>query len=120
MQAANPVGTYDASVTVVIAPATLGAGPPPPGGRQLRATICTTPAGHHRACAVRTLTGTFPPLGTSAAATLLRGTVTYAAGRATAGYRTLTLTGPGPVPAGNYTLILRHGHHAIIVPVTIQ
>jgi hypothetical protein len=120
VQAANPVGTYDASVTVVIAPATLGAGPPPPGGRQLPATICTTPAGHQPACAVRTLTGTFPPLRTDAAATLLRGTVTYAAGRATAGYRTLTFTAQRPVPAGSYTLILRHGHHAIIVPVTIR
>jgi len=120
VQAANPVGTYDATVTVVIAPATLGAGPPPPGGRQLPATICTTPAGHQPACAARTLTGPFPPLGTSAAATLLRGTVTYASGRAAAGYRTLTLSGQRPVPAGSYTLILRHGHHAIIVPVTIR
>ena len=120
VQAVNPVGIYDATVTVVIAPATLGAGPPPPGGRQLPATICTTPAGHQPACAVRTLTGTFPPLGTSAAATLLRGTVTYAAGRVTAGYCTLTLSGQRPVPAGSYTLILRHGHHAIIIPVTIR
>jgi hypothetical protein len=50
VQAANPVGTYGATVTVVIAPATLGAGP----------------------------------------------------------------------PLDSYTLILRHGHHAIIVPVTIR
>ncbi len=120
VQATNPVGIYSASVTVTISPATLGAAPPAPGGRQLRATICATPAGHQPVCAVRTLTGPLPPLDASAAATLLRGTVTYAVGRATAGYSTLTLSGQRPIPAGSYTLILRYGHHAIIVPVTIR
>jgi hypothetical protein len=52
----------------MISPATLGAGPPTPGGQQLRATICATPAGHQPTCAVRTLTGTFPTLGADAAA----------------------------------------------------
>ncbi len=119
VQAANPVGIDDASITVAIS-ATLGAGPPGPGGRQLRATICTRPAGHRPVCAVRTLTGSFPPLRASAAATLVHGAVTYAAGRVSPGYRKLTFTRWREIPAGGYTLILRYRHHAIIVPVTIS
>jgi Fibronectin type III domain len=80
VQATNPVGIYSASVTVAILPATLGAAPPVSGGRRVRATICTTEAGHKPACAVRTLTGSFPPLEAGAAATLVRGAVTYAVG----------------------------------------
>jgi hypothetical protein len=92
------------------------------GGRQVRATICTGPAGRTPtpACSVRTLIGTFPPLAASGAATLVRGTVTFAAGRATADYGKLTLTRRRAIPAGSYTLILRGAHRAIFVPVTVQ
>ncbi len=114
VQADNPVGLVYDTVTVTISPATVG------GEWQLRATFCTTPAGHEPACAVRTLTGTFPPLSASAAATLVRGTVTYAAGRVTANYGKLTFRCRREIPAGSYTLILRRGHHAITVPVTIR
>ncbi len=91
-QAAIPVGIYDASVTVAISSLPRGAAPPVPGERCVRATICTTRARHKPVCAVRALIGTFPPLGASATARLVRGTVTYAAGRASAHYGKLTLT----------------------------
>ncbi len=120
VQASNPVGVYDASVTVAISSVTRGAAPPMSGGRRMRTTICTARAGHKPACAVRTLIGTFPPLGAGAAATLERGTVTYAAGRASAHYGTLTLSRRREIPAGSYTLILRRGHHAIFVAVTVR
>ena len=120
VQATNPVGIYSASVTVRVSAATLGAPAPVSRGRRVRATICTTRAGHKPACAVRTLTGTFPPLEASAAATLVRGTVTYAVGRASADYRELTLTRRRQVATGSYTLILRRPRRAIFVPVVYR
>jgi hypothetical protein len=119
VQATKPVGIYSASVTIAIAPATLGAPAPVSAGRRVRATICTTEAGHQPACAVRTLLGTFPPLEASAAATLVRGTVIYAVGRATARYGKLTLSRQSVIPAGSDTLILRAAHDVILVPVTM-
>lgn len=62
----------------------------------------------------------FLPLDAGAKATLTRGTVTYAVGDASARYRTLTLHRRRQIPAGRYTLILRRGDHAILVPVTIH
>ncbi len=120
VQATNPVGIYSASVTVAIRSATLAAPPPASGARRVHATICATRAAHKPACAVRTLTGTFPPLQASAAATLARGNVTYAIGRAGADYRELTLTPRHQIAAGNYTLILRRPRRAIFVPVVLR
>ena len=120
MEAVNPVGIYDAGVTVVISPAGLAAPPPVSGGRRLHATICTTEAGHKRACAVRTVIGSFPPLAAGAAATLERGAVTYAVGRATARYGKLTLTRRRQIPAGSYILVLRRPRRAMFVPVAVR
>jgi hypothetical protein len=120
VQATNPVGIYSATVTVAISSATLGAAPPESGGRSLQATICTIRAGHATACAVRTLIATFPPLAARATATLVRGSVTYALGGATAHYGKLTLSRQRPIPAGSYKLILRLAHDAMFVPVTVR
>jgi hypothetical protein len=120
VQATNPVGIYSASATIAIAPATFGAPAPGSGGRRVHATICTTEAGRKRVCAVGTLTGSFPPLEAGAAATLVRGTVTYAVGRASAGYRELTLTRRRRLPAVSSTLILRRPRRAMFVPVTVR
>ncbi len=120
VQATNPVGIYSASVTVVISPLTRGAVPPAAGGRRVRATVCSTWADQRPACAVRAVIGSFPPLGAGAAATLVRGTVTYAAGRASAHYGKLTLSRRRQIPAGSYTLILRRPQRVIIVPVTVR
>lgn len=119
VQASNPVGIYDATVTVAISSATLGVTPPASGRRSLQATICTIRAGIATACLVRTLTATFPPLAARATATLVHGTVTYALGSATAHYAKLTLSRQRPIPAGSYKLILRLAHDALFVPVTV-
>jgi hypothetical protein len=120
VRANNGLNYVDTTATVVISPATLGAAPPLLGGRRLHATVCATRAGQVSACAVRTLIGTFPPLDTSAAAALVRGTMTYAAGRASAHYRKVTLSRRRAIPAGSYTLIVRRAHDVIFVPVTVQ
>lgn len=72
------------------------------------------------ACAVRMLTGSFPPLEASAAATLVRGTATYAIGCARADYRELTLTRRREILAGGYTLVLRRPRRAFFVPVVFR
>lgn len=119
VQAANAVGTYDASVTVTITSGTLTAKRPVSSGRRVHAIVCGR-ADEVPACAVRALIGSFPPLGTSAAATLRRGTVTYAVGRTAAHYGELTLSGRRMITAGRYMLILQRAHDAIFVPVTVQ
>lgn len=130
-QATNTVGIYDASVTVAISSRALRARPLGASGRRVYASICTSPTPGRKAkpvCSTPTLTGTFPPLGASAAATLrrgpvtyalMRGPVTYAVGRARTQYAKLRLTRRRRTPAGRYTLVLRSGHRAIMVPVAL-
>jgi Fibronectin type III domain len=123
VQADNHVGTIDVTVPVTISPAALGGPPPAANGREVHASICPSPTSGDEGkpvCASRTLIGPLPPLATNATATLVRGTVTYAGGHATAHYRMLTLQRRHRMPAGRYTLILRHGHRAIIVPVELR
>jgi hypothetical protein len=121
VQAANPVGIYDASVPVTIS-AQLGA--PPPKGRHVQATICPRPPKHGKdkppVCRRRTLIGTFPPLRATAKATLVRGGVIYATGRVGAHYRGLILYRRRIIPAGKYKLIIRRPHRAIFVPVVLR
>lgn len=122
VQAISDVGIYQATVPVTISPANLRLGAQPLGTgwrRHVNATICTRPPGKASACASLTLSGTFLPLGANTQVLLARGTVTYAVGRATARYGKLTLQRRRQIPAGRYTLILRRGDHAIILPVTV-
>jgi hypothetical protein len=123
VRADNHVGIDYATVPVTISPATLG-GPPAAGtGRRLNARICTSSPKRRKqtpVCFARTLIGTFPPLATNATATLVRGSIIYAAGHATARYRKLSFYRRLRLPAGQYTLILRHRHRAIIAAVVLR
>ena len=50
----------------------------------------------------------------------MRGTVTYATGRASAHYHKLILTRQRRTLPGSYTLILRRAKQAIIAPVLLR
>jgi hypothetical protein len=124
VEAVNPVGIYDATVTVTISAALLGAPPPNTRPRAVHATVCPTPAKNQKdktpACTDRTLIGTFPTLDTNARATLVRDKVIYAAGHVNANYSKLILRRRRDILADSYTLVLRHARDAIFVAVEIQ
>jgi hypothetical protein len=137
VEASNAFGSDQATATITVVDQTTTEEPSPETGVQrVRAKVCTKGANDRRECATRTLFGNFPQLKGRAAASLVRGPVTYATGHATARYRELTLrrrcepplddqTGlmesepRCEVPFGRYTLVLRRNHRSTLVPVTL-
>ena len=135
--AKNAYGDDLALVHVVIPdPERLGEPSPETNLQRMSAKICTKGAKHRRECATRTLFGPFPELKGRAAVRLVRGPVTHATGRVTAGDRmTLQRRCEPPledptglmeseprceVPFGRYTLVLRRNHVSTFVPVTLH